>query len=329
MNERRKILELVQEGKLTAEQGEQLLQALDEKMQSRRGRTLDLKNLAEWKQLRTQWGTQLSSLLGQSLAEARRSLEHEMRNLNRSFSFGQGPTLAVSTDISLPATIKDLYVETKDGEIQVVGWEESYIRIHIRGRVRADDLSAARETLEKSLQAQQGDESYLLTILHEAKEGVVGAHLELSVPADMRKIEVCSQNGPLHADGVTASEIQMNTDNGGVRVHHCSVQRLRIEARNGSLDIHDSLSATTRSVYAKTDNGTIVIDGIPADTNASGIARSDLGRVEVTGARAQVEAMEPGSDPRQSTTRFQIGETIESAARIYCESHSGSVRIHA
>ncbi|WP_067930912.1 SHOCT-like domain-containing protein [Alicyclobacillus kakegawensis] len=331
MNERRKILELVQEGKLTAEQGEQLLAALDEKLASPRVRPIDLKSLSEWKQLRNQWGSQLSSLLGQSLAEARRNLEQEVRHLNRSFSFGfgQGPTLAVSTDVELPAAIQDLYIETKHGEIQVVSWEQSAIRIHVRGQVRASDLGEARQALEQALQAQQSEDSYLLTVVNDSKEGVVGAHIEISVPAGMRKLSLTSKNGPLHADSVSADELQMRTENGGVRVLHCQVQRLRVETNNGSLDVHDSLRPMTRSVYARTDNGTIVIDGIPADTHASGIARSGLGKVEVTGARAQVAGLDAVEPARQAETRFEIGESASDGARVYCESRSGSVRIHA
>jgi polyhydroxyalkanoate synthesis regulator phasin len=334
MNERRKILDLVQEGKLTAEQGEQLLAALDEQAQRRRNQSLDIKSLSDLKHLGSQWGNQISQLVGQSLAEARRNLEKEMRHFNWNFHFGPGfgfgSTLTVSANVQLPESIRDLYVETKNGEIQVSTWNQSFVRILVRGQVKASDLNAAQRVLDRALQAQQTDDSYLLTVVHDFKDGVVGANIEVSVPTGLRRISLKSTNGGLYIDTTEVEDLQLVTANGGVRVNHCRVTRLRIDSDNGSLDIHDSVHAQTKSVYAQTKNGTIVIDGVSADATCSGMAKAGLGRVDVSGDRAQVEYVELGDHARHSEARFQVGEeSVDEETRIYCESRNGSVRIRA
>ncbi|GMA51996.1 hypothetical protein GCM10025857_33530 [Alicyclobacillus contaminans] len=96
MNQRMRILKLLQEGKISLEQAEHLLEMMDQKSSAAdRGGSFDRWNLRELRQL----GTQITSAVSQSLSDVRKTIEQQVEQWT-------GPwtqhTLSVSTVVSVP-----------------------------------------------------------------------------------------------------------------------------------------------------------------------------------------------------------------------------------
>ncbi|QQE77393.1 DUF4097 family beta strand repeat-containing protein [Alicyclobacillus sp. SO9] len=323
MNDRKKILELVAQGKLTSEQAEMLLDALGKtkrnssKTKDKFNRTWDVRSMSDLKQL----GSQLSSTLSQSLADVRKTVENELKSFP---SFGFASSLTAATEVNLPETIKDIWIETKNGQIQVHSWDEDYVKIHVRGHIRTDDLNTAEEKLKNALQTTQSEHRYHMTVLHDQKEGVLGASIEIQVPSGMLNTAVKSVNGEIRLDGLNTEQLRAETSNGNIWVHQVSANGLHFATDNGSIDIHQGLQSQTRNVYASTKNGTIVIEGIPSGLNPTGILKTAIGRIHVTDPNLHVEYIDQA---RKMHARLQSDEEGETPVHVHCESRNGSIYI--
>lgn len=332
-DERKRILQLLQDGKITIEQADILMAEL-ERRGSRDGLfrnpignlgNIDKTRLEDLKQI----GSQVSTAVTQSLGEVRRQFEQQLENWN----IGPGATtLSASTEVSLPETVKSVAVETRNGRIQVTSWDEPGIRLHIRGQVKSDSLAEAKRTLETSLQADRTDDSYQLTVT-ESKDGVVGANIDIYVPRQFARLLCKTQNGSVHADTLHATELQIDSVNGSVWVHDANVERLRSTVDSGSIEIQHSVTKNCHSVYAATKNGRITIDGIAKNLHCVGTAKTVNGKIQVTGD-SLISEYEDSIRPNHA--RFeQTGETTEGdstenhEAHIYCETKNGGIRIRA
>ena len=339
MKERQKILELLQEGRLTVDQAEQLLAAMDRvktdsanadaanTAKSEKNPLEDLKNI----------GAQVSSSIAQSLTDLRRNLEHQWDNWT---PFGGNSALA-STEISLPASVETLSIETTNGDIQVVAWDEPYARLYIRGRVRADSVLEAKRLLGEALQSTQTDSHYELVVLHGGKDGVNQASVDLYVPRALKQVTLHSQNGHLQLDSVNADDLQAETVNGAISLSRAKAVRIRLVTHNGHVDVHSSVSADTRTVYVSTRNGTIDVKGIDAELQFSGSAKTSLGRVEVSGEGWTVEYddsirkrsahFEPTNQDsmvaEENTAEEQAKKIADTNARIFLETKHGSINV--
>jgi|GEM_PF-5009111 len=319
MNDRKKILELVQQGKLTPEQADTLLEALGKRKQEKgkATRPWEVRSIGDLKQL----GTQLSNTVSQSLADVRKTVEGELKVLS---NLGIGASLSASTEVDLPATVKDVWLETRNGQIQVRTWDENFIRVQVRGQVRSNDLTTAEQQLEDSLQATQSENRYHLTILHDAKAGVLGANVEVSVPVNMESIAVQTANGEIRVDGVTAGQIRAESSNGSIWVSNSHGESLNLVTENGGIDMHESVYDTTENVYASTRNGTIVIEGVAADTNLSGVLKTAIGGIHVTRSNIRVEYIDPA---RKMHARLFTDGAQGTPVHVHCETRNGSIYV--
>lgn len=322
MNERMKILELLQGGKITTEQADLLISALEEGKKDTVGSMFrfDKKSLSELRNL----GSQVSAAVTTSLNEAKRNLEQQFGD----WSFQAPASVTVSTEIALPDAIESLSVETRNGRIQVALWDQPHALIRVRGQVRhSTDLRAAQQLLEQAIQSTQTDHLHQMSVLHGRE--VVGASIDLSIPRGLQRLFVKTHNGSIQMDGPDIEELQADTTNGSVLVYRASAQRLRISTHNGSIHVQSSLSSQCRSVYAVTHNGTIDIDGMAEDTYCVGTAKCQGGKLDVSGENLTVEYSD-GS--RRRSARFQ--HTVKPSpdtpeTHIYCESQNGLVSIQS
>lgn len=317
MNERQKILELVHEGKLTPEQADLLIEALEERTSenAKSTRPWDAK-VSDIKQL----STQLTSYVSQSLADVKRTVEQELRGLS---NFSWSATLTATTELDLREGMKELFVETKNGRVGLAYWDKPYVRVLVRGQVRANDLDEATKQLQASLQASESGDRWHMTVRHDTKEGVVGADIDLMLPSGLDEVSIRTHNGAIRADSVDSGILRLVTNNGAIFVYRANVSQLHLNSDNGAIDIHRSLTKRTERVYVTTKNGTIDIEGVPADVAVSGAAKSELGRVSVTSAFVNAEYVDP---PRNTYAKL-AGVGGERELLIHCETKNGAIHL--
>lgn len=324
MKERQKILELLQEGKISVEQADLLIAAIEERTantqttRSEKNPLEDLKNM----------GSQVSSTIAQSLTELRRNVEQQWENWS---PFGMSPSVLSTTELNLAESIENLSVETTNGEIQVVTWDQPYARLYIRGRVKADSVLEGKRLLNQSLQITQTDTNYELVVVQGGKDGVSQATVDVYVPNTLKHLSLHSQNGHLQLDAVALGDLQAETVNGSVSLSRVKTERIRVVTQNGNVNMYSSISPDTRNVYVFAKNGTIDIKGIDATVPLTGTAKTSLGRVDIAGEGWVVEYDDA---VRKRSARFEQVPSyaepgMENTTRIFLETKHGGINIRA
>jgi DUF4097 and DUF4098 domain-containing protein YvlB len=325
MNERMKILELLSSGKISAEQADMLLEALDDKSKrnaetpkfGERFSFPDLKNL----------GTQVSAAVSQSLGDVKRVMEQQLDSWSSSPA-----SVTVTHSLSLPPDIANLSVETTNGKVQVFAWDEPHVKIEIRAQMRTNNLADGKRALEDALQVSHVEHNYELAVIHGRKDVethtlVGGAHLDLYIPTHLMKVHVRTQNGGIFVDSIQVPDLQVTTTNGGVSLFRSSAERLHVETENGSIEVQGGIGTACRNVYAYTKNGRLSLQGLPVNLNCVGTARTTHGRIDIRQDHlvAEFDDME-----RKNFVRFR---PLDAAAvgteetRIHLETRNGSIKI--
>lgn len=324
MNERLKILELLEAGKISAEQAAQLLSALDGKADEERNRrefpfgwTFPKKSTDEWRAMTSQ----IKSTVQQHLEEWKKNIDLD------DWSFKSSPRIAATLEKSLPSSISMLTVENRNGRIFASTWDGDSIRILIRSYVKADNAEQARQSLDAavniSLSHNRGD----VTIQPNREIGE--ANLEVFLPANAKGIRLLTHNGSIRVEHATLEEMTLDTQNGGIIVYQTRVERMRMQAHHGNVNLQQSIHPICKSVYATTHHGTIDIDGIEPGVQVSGTAKSHHGRIDIIGDKLAVDYDNP---QQRQHARFRGMGEVEATqvdTQIYCESNHGLVIVRA
>jgi DUF4097 and DUF4098 domain-containing protein YvlB len=315
--ERKTILDMLSEGKIDAEEAEQLLRALPGKRPSRRERWPGL----DW----------LASLFG---AGAQYSEE--------------GDWTLDGADVSL------VKAETDNGSITFRGSDQNEVTVHAWKKVRAPSEAAAEEFAQQ-IQIhveRQGSEIHIYKEHPRPPIGVsVGVRYEISGPstvgANLRtsngaieihaidgEVEVVTSNGGIELQGGTG-KVNLRTSNGAIKVRdamghvHAETSNGKIDASLGQLEegvfatsngaIHIEVREGNAPVTAKTSNGAIHVT-LPADFSGQLDARTTNGRVH---SELPVSVTEGGK------TRLvgQMGEGGETTVKL--RTLNGSIHLRA
>jgi hypothetical protein len=325
--ERRKVLELLQEGKITAEQAELLLQALEQRnpLRSAVERLAGRFPVEELKHI----GNQVTQTVNQTLGELRRTIERPHWPAWDPFPLPLplGHTVTVTRELNMPENVRELTIHTVNGRLQLAAWEEAFVRIHVRARVKNNRLLEARRILERALQVQEDGEARTLWVDHDAREGVASASIDVYVPAGLRRLFAKTNIGGIHADSLKIEdEFRLETDTGGIWLTGVDAGRIRLVADNGQLALHDSIGPRCSHAYLQTQSGKIVVQGIAPSLQVQGTARTSLGKVDVQGDGWRLE---PG-DGKSAMVHFErqpLTEAAATLARLHCETRAGSVLV--
>ncbi|GEO26883.1 hypothetical protein AAC03nite_26680 [Alicyclobacillus acidoterrestris] len=319
MQERLKILELVAEGKLTVEQADLLLDALQEKSKDKSESkaswdkaTNDLKSI----------GSQLSSVIAQSMTELRRGLETNLANL----SFGDHIATAVEREFA--TDIQALRVNASNGRVRVERWSAPYIRLYIQADVRADEQDKAKELLEQAMVISETEHQVDLRLLHRVDGARVGGiRIDVYVPETLDNITVETRNGDIFINRACATTINVESTNGQIHIHHGEADILRSTTQNGSIVLHDSLSVRTKEVYAESRNGSIQVRGIPGDTPVRGKAITAAGTIQISHPDLDVS---DSSEHRRNSCSFRTKEMTDDvtpSVSVYLETKNGRINV--
>lgn len=318
MNERLKILDLLKEGKITVEQADLLLEAVAEKESVSTQRYPQWeKTAAELKSL----GSQVSSLVSQTLGEVKRGLETQLD------IWPFHDTISVTVERELPAA-ETLALETINGKIRVETWDEPFTRVYIRGEVRAEEGDDPAQLLEEAI-TQTGTERHVqIRVAHKGgRRGVAGAAIDVYLPKSFDLLTLNTKNGNIQLERTTCREISADTLNGSVTGVQVAAERLRCCTANGKIDLNDSVHATTRSVYLTSKNGMVSLNGIDADCNCAGKVRTSLGIVDIDGD--DLEIAYEDSRRKNAATFCSRNNGHNAVTDIYCETKNGRVFVRA
>lgn len=319
MEERRKILELIAEGKLTAEQADLLLEALENKGNEKvDGKAAWDRATAEMKT----FGSQMSSAIAQGMSELRRGIEMNLSNMQF------GDFIATSFEHEFPEHVRSLRVESVNGRIRVERWSQPNIRIYVQADVRMDEQVQAKDLLDRAVQTTVlGDEATVELLTRVEGARVNGARIDVYIPNSLDTITLKTRNGAIFIDHVEAIHTTLETMNGQIRAEHVKAKHVRMTTLNGGVNLVDVLTDETKELYVASRNGAISLRGIPTSAAIQGQAKTVNGMVQITNPSLSTTYE---SETRRNQCLFERSSEDEDSSQemtVYLETKNGKISV--
>lgn len=281
--ERRMILQMIEEGKITADEGVALLEALEKSAKAEENASQADASKAE-KQVQAEKddherrdkidavvveisrnaerigneaATQAASL-GNKLGEAVERFISKVKELDFDFDFSFANSPKVEKVIEgTPPQNGTIDLSTINGKVEISGWNRSEYRIIVSGQIRAEDKIEANAILNELVEVEQSEN--MLRVGVEQRRGAK-LSLEIFLPNDiMNNLIVKTSNGAINIEDIQVNGAKLETFNGAISISDVKGSDVYCHTSNGRVKIEGS---KIEALYAKTTNGPIRIDGI-------------------------------------------------------------------
>lgn len=267
--ERRMILRMLEEGKITAEEAEALLKALGE---SAKPPEAEAENQEDpWVRLE-KMGEEFASKVEIATERFSRSLEASVGDklgrlpkiLARFPFFGyeeeQEFTSVIKGSVG-PGEVIPVAINNANGPIKVQGWSEEGYQLTVTQRMRGGDrehLSTQIHDIGWEDGAERTDFRLTVPILSDTS-----LSLRLMVPQErMYEVKLQSQNGSLRIQDLKGTNLKLDTVNGSTHLHSISAHTIRGEGGNGSCEMKDVEANLVRHSLG---NGSYKVSVVAAD----------------------------------------------------------------
>ncbi|MBB6450350.1 DUF4097 and DUF4098 domain-containing protein YvlB [Geomicrobium halophilum] len=294
MEERKMILKMVEEGKISAEDGSKLIKALTpenekkttsseatsrkSKEEPRYTSSTDLTTKINWdesnrhfdesaKQRQEEWEGK-----GSPWSEGARwftdfvdTAVHKIKEMDLDFNFGSAQDINhIFQHTNMKERNFDLSVE--NGSIDIQPWDEADGKVECSAKVyKAESEEDARRIfLEDTVFESVDGELRFYT-----KSRKIKLQATVYVPKERyEKLSVYTFNGHLHVNGINAISLSAKAVNGGLEIEDIHTTKLEAETVNGPIDIR---GGSVERADLRTVHGTIDIDGDVQDIDAESV----------------------------------------------------------
>lgn len=257
------ILEMVKEGKITPEQGVELLNALlgskpalKPPLKSMRGISDD----TEGREASIEQAVEKIEELAESRAE---SLAERISHMF-SGSASRGPRFELSEEFQGeldPEGEIEVDLQSANGAIEVRSWDRPGYRLEVLKKANAETEEEAERILEGCFEFSHTGST--LTAIAKERQRLGSRNLSvdfmLSLPADRRAtVNLHSANGRITVQGISGSRCRAKTANGRIEALDTKFEVLELNTANGRIVIED---ASGEKCTAETMNGRIEARG--------------------------------------------------------------------
>lgn len=354
--ERKRILKLVEDGKMTVDEALFLIEELEKG--NAKPATTALSTSVKFEEAKKEdFSTHKMNSVKDKVLDFVDTAFKKIKDLDLDLNFGQ------SVDITHIFQQGDAYLNQVDidianGSVNVVPWEQKDVRIECSAKVyRVENQDEARRKfLEDAVFAIEGQK---LRFSVQQKWMKVDAVVHIP-KEDYENVRIRLFNGPIQGENLNVKDFRAKTANGKVLLEGLECGKLEAETANGQIGIHRS---AVRDLEAETINGAIKADGyfkqvdlqsfngnltctvnnqdcenaelkattgsielfLPEKTPASGELKSNLGgfSIELDG----IQVIEEKSDMVQKTLRFKPADGSQHAVRLYADTKTGSITV--
>ncbi len=360
MNEEKKrILKLVEEGKITASEALSLLELLEDEQKQQAVKEEEIK-----KELSTivvsDEGEEKSDQAEKKVASAKEmifdfmdTVMAKVKDLDLNFS-KHAEVSHIFHDSS--ADFKDISIEAAYGDVEIAAWDEPGVKVECEAKVyRTEESDEARKLLlqEVTFDVKEGKLSFLvgqkwmkvnsrLFVPREQYDSVRVRLLNGSISAagiQAEKFKAKTANGKISLSEVKGSKADLETANGNIELNGTIFNEVQCETINGTINssgsFHDAdletfnglisvqnMNGDARVLKAKSTSGSVKIT-LPEEVGAKGEVKANLGgiHVDVQGMRI----IEEKTEVIQKFIRFD-NET-DTSLQINAESKTGKVSV--
>ncbi|KGA95658.1 hypothetical protein AJ85_17320 [Alkalihalobacillus alcalophilus ATCC 27647 = CGMCC 1.3604] len=266
MEERKMILKMIEDGKITAEEGIRLLEAMEQKGTERLGETSS-KNEAKGQFLSTDvnWDageeyrerhrqTQQSSS-SNKLADFFDTAIQKIKDIDLDFNFGSS-TVIDHVFQHRDVSPHSLDISLENGTVDVRPWDEPDVRVECEAKIyRVRDTDEARKVLLQETTFLVDDNK----LLFHTKVKTMKVKAIVYVPKTLfEHVKFYTFNGQITGEKISTTSFEANTLNGPIQFSNLKAKKVNAETVNGAIELR---SSSAELIDAKTVNGTITIDG--------------------------------------------------------------------
>lgn len=264
MEERKMILKMIEDGKITAEEGLKLLEAI-ENGKSTTSTSTELSTEVKWEEgeeYRRRAQKSTSSSPANMFASFIESTIQKIKDVDLDFNFGTAVEvdhIYQHRDIS-PTSVD---VSLENGSITVKPWDERDVRIECQAKVyRVKDTSEARRFfLNHSLFRAEDSK-----LVFETKSKAMKVQTTIYVPkATFSKVKLYTFNGQISGEGIQTDTFEANALNGSLVFNNIDAKKIDAETVNGAIEYKN---IHVEMMDAETVNGSITLSGMIQDVEA-------------------------------------------------------------
>ncbi|MDF0728279.1 DUF4097 domain-containing protein [Cytobacillus sp. S13-E01] len=267
VEDRKRILKLIEDGKITAEEAIILLEKLEkveispsEKYQKSEQEEIvqELSTVVDFENHQNHKREQKS----QKQASAKTkfidfidSALKKIKDLDLDFNFGNA-TEVHHIFFHSNVDINQIELDVANGSIKLVPWDEKDVRIECDGKVyKVESQDEARNTfLQDVLFSIEGGK---LTFSVQKKQMKVNSILYIP-QTEYEKVKVRTFNGPISGEKLHVTEFKAKTANGSIDINQFRSTEIELETANGHIKAKDCRST---ALDAETINGTLDVRG--------------------------------------------------------------------
>lgn len=248
--EKKLILKMLKEDKISEEEAIKLLDALGKKKPDK-----DYNDNFDFEE----FGKNLANKVASGLDWGFRKSRSFLSNVDTddwsfdSFSFSNN-TKTEETYQTDPEDIERLEVENINGKIHVYSWDKDYIETI--GHVNYDDKYF--DDNYKFIEITKDEDLIKISINTEKRKNKFSVDLVIALPKNkLRDIELSSVNGPIIAEILDLDSLEMNTVNGSINAGSISANKLEFSTTSGAIK---GAGLDSKEIKAETNNGSIKFD---------------------------------------------------------------------
>lgn len=258
--ERKRILKLVEEGKLSVDEALNLFELMEKGTQSFQQKQDEIVN-------------ELSTVVQFEEAKKDEKVHHKfqstkekifdfvesalkkIKDFDLDLNFGQSVEIShifQQSDVAL----KDIDIDVANGSVKLIPWDQKDVRIECQAKVfRVENQDQARQSFLKDVIFKTDEQKLKFA----TQQKWMKLDAILYVPqGQYEKVRARLFNGPISGDGLNVNDLKVKTANGKIELTGVKGKKVEAETANGQIRM---LSSTVNYLEAETINGAIQLDG--------------------------------------------------------------------
>ncbi|WP_223701335.1 DUF4097 family beta strand repeat-containing protein [Sutcliffiella deserti] len=344
MEERKRILKLVEEGKLTAEEAIILLESLEKNNQEKQQKSDEIvseltKNAKVTEEAEenifTALSTQVFSKSGNQKEEKTKkessysqqassfknnimdfvgSALQKIKDLDLDFNFGPSTSINHIFQQS-DVYMKDLDLDVANGNVKIVPWKENDVKIECEAKVyEVNSQDEARKAFlnEVLFSIDAGKLRFSVQKKH------IKVNATVFIPeSEYDKLHVRMFNGRIEGESLHVTSMKLKSANGSITLQNTSSSDLEVETANGHIKL---LDCNSKELEAETINGMVTVKGDIEKLDIQSFNGNVIGELTGNAVRSIMAKTKTGSvDLYLPTTNSIEGELKTNLGSFTCE----------
>ncbi|RFU63903.1 DUF4097 family beta strand repeat-containing protein [Peribacillus glennii] len=363
--EKKRILQLVQDGQLSADEALGLLEELEkaEQASAKKEETL-LNELVPINGKEESYEKSDASFQKKIQSSKEKLIDFidsaikKMKEADLDFNFGSMIEMSHIFHQS-EVLLKEINIEIANGKASLIPWDQHELRVECKAKVyRVKDQEEARKNFLRDVMFQVHGESFRFA----SRQKTLKVEADIYIPkayydritvrmfngsingTDLQgeKIKAKTANGPINFMRLSGKTAELETANGGITIEHASLEKLEAETLNGSIVAEGILNKVDAQsftgdilcdlptgrgeyIHARTVTGKIYVNLEPG-TAVNGQLKSNIGSLSAN--LPGIEVVEEKNEVVQKVLTFKTGHSPESVLHIFADTKTGAISIN-